>query len=66
MTLTKDKNNTQKLRKLPNDEGHVKGSNGHVTQFRWISTDAKKRHSFLMRWPIRHSSDRVLRPCRIG
>ena len=27
---------------LPNDERPVKGSNEHVTQFRRISTDAKK------------------------
>ena len=43
MTLTKEKkSNTHKQRKLPNDELPVKGSNGHETHFRQISTDAKK------------------------
>ena len=42
MTLTKEKSNTHKQRKLPNDERPVKGSNGHETHFRQISTDAKK------------------------
>ncbi len=41
MTLTKEKGNTHKQRKLPNDERPVKGSNGHETRFRQISTDAK-------------------------
>ncbi len=31
MTLTKEKNNTHKQRKLPNDECPLKGSNGHET-----------------------------------
>ncbi len=30
MTLTKEKHNTQKQRKSPNDERPIKGSNGHV------------------------------------
>ncbi len=42
MTLTKEKSNTYKQRKLPNDERPVEGSNGHETHFRQISTDAKK------------------------
>ncbi len=33
MTLTKEKNNMQTQRKLPNDGRPVTGSNGHVTQF---------------------------------
>ncbi len=36
-----EKYNTHKPRKLPNDERPVKGSNGHETYFRQISTDAK-------------------------
>ena len=59
MTLTKEKNNPHKQRKLTNDERPVKGSNGYETHFRRISTDAKKRHSFLMRRPIRQSCDRA-------
>ena len=31
MALTKEKNNTQKQRTLPNDERSLKGSNGHET-----------------------------------
>ncbi len=42
MMLTKVKNNTHEQRQLPNDEGPDKGSNGHETLFRRISTDAEK------------------------
>ena len=38
MTLTKEKNNTHKQRKLPNDECLFRGSNVHETDI----TDAKK------------------------
>ncbi len=48
MTLTKEKSNTHKQRKLPNDERPVKASNRHETHFRQISTDAKK-------WFVRHT-----------
>ena len=41
MPLTEEKNNMLKQRKLPNDECPSKGSNGHETHFRRISTDAK-------------------------
>ncbi len=41
MTLTNEKNNTHKQRKLPNDERPVEGSNGHETHFWKITTDAK-------------------------
>ena len=46
MTLTKRKNNTHKQRTLPNDERPFKGSNGHETYFRRISTDVIEWHSF--------------------
>ncbi len=59
MTLTKEKNNTHKQRRLPDDERPVEGSYGHETHFRRISTDAKQCHSFFMRWPMRHSCDRA-------
>ncbi len=42
MTLTKEKRNTHKQRKLPNEESPVKGSNEHETHFLQISTDAQK------------------------
>ncbi len=61
MTLTKEKNNTHKQRKLPNDERPVKGSNWHETHFQQISTDARKWHSFVIRRLMRHSSHE----CRI-
>ena len=61
MTLIKEKNNTHKQRKLPNDERPVKGSNWHETHFQQISTDARKWHSFVIRRLMRHSSHE----CRI-
>ncbi len=63
--VDKGENNTHKQRTLPNDECPVKASNGHETQFRRISTNAKKWHSFLMRWPMRHSCDRDLNQVKV-
>ena len=49
MTLTKEKSNTHKQRKLPNDERPGIGSNEHETHFIHISTDATNniRSSFV-------------------
>ncbi len=46
ITLTKEKNNTHKQRKLPNDERPVKESNEHETHFPKISTNDKKNGIF--------------------
>ena len=51
MTLTKEKRNSHKQRKLPNDKRPVKGSNG---RFRRISTDAKNGIRFLYVGLIRY------------
>ncbi len=61
MTLTKEKSNTHKQHKLPNDERPVKGSNEHETHFRQISTDVKNgiRSSYVRRL-MRHSCDMAL------
>ncbi len=47
MTLTKEKNNTHKQHTLPNDERSFKGTNGHETHFRRISTDAKLEMAYV-------------------
>ena len=62
ITLTWEKNNTHKQRKLLYDERPVKGSNGHEMNSRQISTtDAKKWHSFVIRRLMRRSCDRVFK-----
>ncbi len=56
MTLTKEKNNTNKQHTLPNDERLFIGSNVHETD---INGCQQKWHSLPIRRLIRHSCDQA-------
>ena len=57
MTLTKEKNNTQKQRTVPNDERP--SQNLILWQTGINQRIAKKWHAFLIRRRMRHSCDRA-------